>query len=368
VKIALLSFNFGQYCIRLANGLARHGQVLLLLPRAISEPYRFALDVGVELFQFDEPRLREPYRQLPMAVRILRRLNAFQPDVIHYQAGHLWFNLVWPLYGRFPVVVTIHESRHHFGDRDSLKTPQWVMDLGYRRADRVIVHGEQIRRAVVADLGIPRERIDVVPTVRDLVIDPSQSWDVEEDGRLVLFFGRIWPYKGLDVLIRAEPLITKRLPDVRILIAGRGEDFDQYRRLMAHPEKFDVRNDYIADSEVPSIFMRAAVVVLPYVDGSVSGVAPVAFTFGKPVVATSVGILPEMVEHERTGLVVPPRDEKALAEAIASLLEDEGRRHQLGRNAQVTARTVFDPISVAAKTIRTYERAIVSRRAARGRG
>jgi starch synthase len=361
MKIALLSFNFGPYCILLANALARHGKVLLLLPRSISEQYRFALATEVDLFQFDEPRLREPHRQLPMIARILRRLESFEPDVIHYQAGHLWFNLLWPFYRRYPLVVTIHESRHHTGDRESSVTPQWIMDLGYRRADRVLVHGEQIRSAVVSDLGIPRESIDVVPTVPNFVFDPARATPASEDPRLVLFFGRIWPYKGLDVLIRAEPIITERVPDARIMIAGSGEDFERYQALMVHPDRFLIRNEFIPDDELPSLISSAAVIVLPYIDASVSAVVPEACLFGKPVVVTSVGILPEMVEHGRTGLVVPPRNERALAAAVTDLLLDDTKRHRFGANARTKANTTFDPASIAVATITTYERALAAR-------
>jgi starch synthase len=363
MKVALLSFSFPQYCIRLANGLARHADVLLLLSRHDSEPYRFGLDPAVELFQFDEPRLRQPLLQPRMIGQILRRLRAYRPDVVHQQAGHLWFNLVWPLVRSYPVVVSIHESRHHLGDRDSLKTPQRIMDLGYHRADRIIVHGEQLRQAVVADLGLARDLIDVVPAVPDIVVaEADLARSVEEDPRRILFFGRIFPYKGLDYLIKAEPLITEQVPDVRIVIAGRGEDFGRYRQMMVNPERFVVENSYISDADLVDQFRRCAVVVLPYVGGSISGVVPVAYTFGKPVVATTVGILPEMVDDGRTGYVVPPRDEKAIAEAVVRLLRDPELRHELGANARRKGESVFDPVAVAGQTIETYERAIEARR------
>jgi glycosyltransferase involved in cell wall biosynthesis len=363
MRVALLSFNFGQYCIRLANGLSRGADVLLLLPQEQSAPYRFGLDSAVELVELDVPRLRQPVRQARMVYSVLRRIRAFAPDVVHYQAGHLWFNLVWPFYRSYPLVLTIHESRHHAGDRDSAKTPQWIMDLGYRRADRIIVHGEQIRSAVIADLGRSTETIDTVPAVPDIVLgaaDPGGA--VEGDGRSILFFGRIWPYKGLEYLIRAEPLIRERVPDARIVIAGRGEDLARYRAMMANPDHFEVRNEYISDQDLVELFKRAAVVVLPHVEASISGVVAVAYTFGKPIVATAVGILPEMVEDRHTGLVVPPRDERALADAIAELLQDDQLRRRLGANARQRVETVFDPASVGEQTIAVYEHAIVGRR------
>jgi starch synthase len=358
MRVALLSFNFGQYCINLANGLAKRSQVRLALPRSISAPYRHGLDPAVSLFQFDQPRLRQPLRHAAMTRAIVRDLRGFNPDVIHYQAGHLWFNLAWPALGRYPLVVTIHETRHHLGDAESKRTPQRVMDIGYRRADRIVVHGQRLRDDAVADLGIPRVRIDVIPAVPDVVLPPGMTaTGSEDDGRTVLFFGRIWTYKGLDYLIRAEPSITERVPDARIVIAGVGEDFERYRREMVHPERFVVHNRFIPDAEMVELFRRATVVVLPYVDGSISGVVPVACTFGKPVVATDVGILPEMVEHDRTGLVVPPRDAGALADAIVRLLHDEDLRRRLGRQAADRAATVFAPDAVAGLYLQTYRHA-----------
>jgi glycosyltransferase involved in cell wall biosynthesis len=180
------------------------------------------------------------------------------------------------------------------------------------------------------------------------------------DGKRILFFGRIWAYKGLEYLIRAEPLITAQVPDARIVIAGRGEDFARYRRMMIHPDKFIVHNEYIADDMLIRLFREASIVVLPYIDGTISGVVPIACTFGKPVVATTVGILPEMVDDGGTGLLVPPRDEGALAQAIVRLLSDGRLRDELGRNAKRKVEATFSPAAVARQTLRVYARAIES--------
>jgi starch synthase len=142
------------------------------------------------------------------------------------------------------------------------------------------------------------------------------------------------------------------------MIAGRGEDFIRYQRMMVHPEHFIVYNEYVPDDKRAELFRQAAVVVLPYIEASQSGVIPIAYTFSKPVVATRVGGLPEMVDHGRTGYLVPPRDEKALADAIVRLLRDTELRHRLGANGKRKVDTECSPDVVAHKTVAVYHCAL----------
>ena len=356
LKVALLSFDFGEYCIRLASALARNAEICLLLPHQQPQPRLSKLDAAVDFQPFTKPRLRQPLRQMRMMGKILGRIRHFAPDVVHVQKGHLWFNLALPLLGKYPLVFTIHDPRHHVGDRESRRTPQIILDFAYRRADRIIVHGRRLKQMVVDRLGIPSEIIHVMPMIA--LGDDSAHRCVREEDHLVLFFGRIWEYKGLEYLIRAEPLISAQVPDVKIVIAGQGEDLARYRRMMVHPERFVVYNEYVPDGKRAELFGRASVVVLPYIEASQSAVVPIAYTFGKPVVATTVGGLPELVEDGRTGLLVPPRDEKALADAVVRLLRDEKLRNQLGANAKRKVDSVCSPDAVAQQTLAIYRRAI----------
>ena len=113
------------------------------------------------------------------------------------------------------------------------------------------------------------------------------------------------------------------------------------------------------------MFRRASVVALPYVDASQSAVIPVAYTFGKPVVATTVGGLPELVEDGRTGFLVPPRDEQALADAVVRLLRDRELRHQLGANGKRKVDTECSPDAVAHRTLEVYRCALDAYRSSR---
>ncbi len=356
MRVAFLSFDFGEYCIRLASALAREAEVRLMLPYDQAEHYLSWLDPAVDLHPFSKPRYRQAVRQLRTVAALLGRIRAFHPDVIHLQNGHPWFNLALPLLREYPLVLTIHDPRHHLGDREAQKAPQWIMDFGFRRASHLIVHATALKQTVMDELGLPSESIHVIPHV--LLGDDTGHDALEEDGRMILFFGRIWEYKGLEYLIRAEPLITSRVPDVSIVIAGRGEDFTRYRQMMVHPERFVVINEYVSDQRRAELFRRASVVVLPYVEASQSGVIPLAYTFAKPVVATTVGGLPEMVDHGRTGFLVPPRDERTLAESIVRLLQDGGLRREMGAAGKRKIDSECSPEVVAHKTLEVYHQAI----------
>src|ERR1700676_2810358 len=225
-----------------------------------------------------------------------------------------------------------------------------------RRADQLIVHSEHIRTLMVQQLGGASENISLMPHIQ--IGQELASPERQEDEHLILFFGRIWEYKGLEYLIRAEPLISARVPDVRIMIAGQGEDFSRYARLMLHPQRFIVHNEFISEQRVAEYFRRASVVVLPYIEASQSGVIPLAYSAAKPVVATAVGGLPEMVEDGRTGYLVAPRDVANLADRLVRLLIDPMLRRQMGANGRQKIESECSPDVIARKTIEVYHRAV----------
>jgi glycosyltransferase involved in cell wall biosynthesis len=358
LRVTLISYNFGEYCVRLASALAQHADVLLVTPDGLIEPHLAKLNGSVRLYSFSHPRLRQPLRQFRVIRQIFRRIREFAPDVIHYQGAHLWFDLALPFLRCYPLVFTIHDFKPHPGDRLSQKTPLWAEMFGRCHADELIVHSQFLRNEVVQNLPSAAANISVIPHIQigeDL--PPSTS---KEEEHLVLFFGRIWEYKGLEYLIRAEPLITARVPNVRILIAGQGEDFSRYTGMMVHPERFIVHNEFISEDRAADYFQRASVVVLPYIEASQSGVIPIAYSAGKPVVATTVGGLPEIVEDGRTGCLVAPRDAVQLADAVTRLLLDAPLRRRMGENGKSKLKAECSPSVIAQKTLDVYHRAFES--------
>jgi len=272
------------------------------------------------------------------ALSCRQTLRAFQPDVVHVQANVDWRLELIAEGVNCPRLLTLHDIEPHPGAEGRGNAPQlWVQRRVFASSDVVAVHARSLALAVEA---IPQftehQRVVVVPQgpIGSLPTVPALP-----DTNVVLFFGRAEPYKGLDVLVEAAEIVRDRIPDFKVVVAGRGPEIARCRALVRHEETFDWREGFIGDEDVPSLFAECAIVVLPYREASQSGVVPLAFAYGRTVIATQVGGLPEVVEAGLNGLLVPPEDAGALADALASVLADKAALQSLSIAASATVRT-----------------------------
>jgi glycosyltransferase involved in cell wall biosynthesis len=164
----------------------------------------------------------------------------------------------------------------------------------------------------------------------------AAQWQVMEEGAaknalglsgpVMLFFGFVRKYKGLEYLIRALPEVLRNIT-VQLLIVGEfWEDREPYLKMIKElgvQEHVTVFDRYAPNEEVGVYFSAADVVVLPYADATQSAVVSLAYAFDKPVITTNVGGLPEVVTDGETGFVVPPRDQGALATAIVKYFQED---------------------------------------------
>jgi glycosyltransferase involved in cell wall biosynthesis len=212
-----------------------------------------------------------------------------------------------------------------------------ALDRSWRAMDAVFVLGEEARTRVHSRWR-PAGPVVVIPHGDEGVLrgdDPIPDADTTDP--VVLFFGTWSAYKGIDVLFDAVPEVRRRVPDARVIVAGAVAGVDQ-AALEARARELGVetRPGYVASADVPALFGAARVVVTPYRRATQSGVIHLAYTFERPVVATSVGDLPAVVQHERTGLLVPPDDPAALADALVRVLSDRPFAERLGAAARRT--------------------------------
>jgi glycosyltransferase involved in cell wall biosynthesis len=352
VHVLILDFNFFEYTISLANALVDQVRATLLVPEGFKR-VASALSSDVEAIYFDKPRLHS-LKNLKMLQKIVESIMLLKPDVVHLVAVNPWLNIMLLFYRPFYLVTTIHDPVRHLGDSSQRKIPQVVRDMALYRSHKIITHAEALKKIILQRFDLPGERVAVIPHGEFSIYRHwSKGEWIEQEGN-ILFFGRIWPYKGLEYLIAAGPAIYQACPQARIVIAGKGEEFERYKAMMIHPEQFEVLNYYIPHTDITRLFQQASVVVLPYVEASQSGVIPLAYAFGRPVVATTVGGIPEVVSHGKDGLLVPARDSSALAEALITLLKDRDTRLQMGRNALIKSNTLLSWASIARLTEDVY--------------
>jgi glycosyltransferase involved in cell wall biosynthesis len=336
MRVALIATASFDYCVEYAEMLADSCEVLLCIAnQAITK--RAFLDERIQIAAFDWPRHRAPSNMI-LIYKLLKQIRAWNPDVVHFLGeNNIWLNLLPPLLRGIPVVATVHDIQYHPGDRESRRVPRVFIEQFIRQADAIIVHGETLRTAALGKLPVKKCSVFVLPHVplhyykrlaaRNKLVKRS-------DGHFrVLFFGRIYKYKGLKYLVDAAPQVLSRLPSLRIIIAGRGDDLANGNLYIPSTEIFDVRYRFIPDNELAQLLTDVDVVALPYIEASQSGVLMAALAFSLPVIATDVGEIAELVRSTGAGVVITPRDSKALADAIFKIATNAPLRQALAWNA-----------------------------------
>ncbi len=357
MKIVLIALHFSEYAARLALSLSMHHSVQLHLsaPNAaneLSQKLFERLKSSVDLHL--HPQHARKY-MLVHGARLARIIRQFSPDVIHAQeaAGWtVWSTLVqlYPRSAKF--VLTVHDPSPHMGsDTKIRRRSQWANTRLRLKADAVLVHGQHSVDDITTLL--PEISNCVYSTGHGILGDLACKTQNSENGYF-LFFGRIQAYKGLGVLIEAAEILSKRQLNFKVKIAGNGPDLEQYRDVISQSGHLDVEDRYIPENELSALFGNASAVVMPYLEATQSGVAALAISARKPLIASSVGSIPEVIEHEVNGLLVPPDNPTALADAMERILRDTELATTLGQGAALTADTIMNWDIIAEKTAQIY--------------
>jgi glycosyltransferase involved in cell wall biosynthesis len=339
------------YLSQLANGLVRkNNSVFVVLPKRTVRNDYFDEDIS-QLYVPLSTKVSINWLRFNSLIKVIKKLD---PDIIHITTEHpSIIPTLFILKKNYPSIVTIHDVKPHVGSLDFFHFLRLILR---QQVNEIIVHGERLKDDLMKHCKLPNSKIAVIPH-GDYSFFTKYKKDNVEEKSTILFFGRIKRYKGLEYLIRAEPVITKDFSDIKIIIAGKG-NFPEYKKIKNNAN-FEVFNEFIPDEKVAELFQKAKVVVLPYIEASQSGIIPIAYAFKKPVVATNVGAIQEVVEQGKTGFLVPQRDEKALADAIIKLLKDDNLRKKMGENAYIKMKEELSWDKISEKTIEIYKEAII---------
>jgi glycosyltransferase involved in cell wall biosynthesis len=273
-------------------------------------------------------------------------------DVVHFQ----WLDVQWLdrlLLPARPLVLTAHDLLPREPRRGQVSAQRRLYDA----VDALVVHSEYGRAQLVQELGLDPRKVHVIhhgafEHLARLAPQPLDADLGRVTGPVVLFFGLLRPYKGLDVLLEA----WREVPaGAELWIVGRPR-MDIAALRAAAPASVRFISRYVSDGELASFFRRADVVVLPYTRTDrfdQSGVLATALAFVTPTVLSDVGGFGE-VAATGAGVVVPPGDAAALAAALGELLVNEDRRTRMAQAAATAAAGPYSWAAAARRTLTLY--------------
>lgn len=302
--------------VELALSLSRQCEIFeeflsLGIPHFAIDTYRGMLSAAISLFR------------LPSVARKFCgwfRDNRF--DVVICTMSHLWnvpmLGAVRKAGARY--VLVLHDAVPHPGENYALR--RWLLAQEINAADGIVTLTDSVRRTLVHRYAYPEHRIWVIPHGA-FSYHSADVPRVYPRGRpfKLLFFGRLLPYKGLDLLLNAYRVLISEGLTISLMIAGPG-DLSPYEQAVRELHGITVDNRWIPEGEIGDFFKKADLVVVPYVEASQSGVIATAYASGLPVVATPVGGLAEQVIDGKTGLVTSDLSVQALVNAIRRFVCD----------------------------------------------
>jgi len=314
------------------------------------DPEPFYRELGVPAVRLRAPRDLDP--ALLLALR--RKLQRLRPDVVHTHLVHA------DVYGALAAPGALVSTKHN-DDPFRLGPFRHVERTLARRVRRVIAITEALARFNVERVGLPAEKVAVVHYGLD---EPPAPWGenpplVLPDGaRVLVAVCRLVPQKGVDVAVRALAEIRRDHPDAVLVVFGDGDQRDALVRLAADLGVGDALYLPGRAGDVAAWLARAEVVVHP-VRWEGFGLALLeAMLVGRPVVASAVSSVPEIVVDGETGLLVPPDDPGALAAAIGRLLGDADIASAYGAAGHARALAEFSVARMATRTLGVYEGAL----------
>ena len=363
-----------QYDFALCSALAEQGVSVTLFTSdqtSVPDGLAFPVELSFRGVFGGAPAWLRGFRYAEGLARVARHRSRDVPVLVHVHFFHAlpldYGFLAWMRARGCRIVVSTHDVR-------PFDVKGWGMHFVeriYRLADALIAHSNA-SRAELLTAGLDRDRVTMVPLGHYLpVVEQSrpdqrtarQHLGLPSGVPVILFFGQIKQVKGLDTLLHALDRLSEWLPDVRLAIAGSvwKDDWHRYGQLIGDLDlqsRTHIRLQHVPDAEVATYFAAADVVALPYRHVYQSAVLMLALSFGRPVVATRAGGLPEVVQDGETGYLVPADDPDALTTALHRVLSDREAGEAMGRRGRAYVEQQHSWTRIATLTRQVYERVL----------
>jgi glycosyltransferase involved in cell wall biosynthesis len=286
-----------------------------------------------------------------------KRLLSENYDVIHLIGTNSLCLYLQFLLGKKISVQTLHEVTAHEAS-SGFKTKLLLRLLWEKPETQIIVHSQTSLGRLNDYYRLTKKKIrkgiSCIPfgLFETNLLYSTQT--VEEEDNTIVFWGRITPYKGIDVLREAFGSVRRAIPEARLIIAGEGK----IEAAGKDEKNLEIINKNLTTSEIIELNQRAAIVVCPYTSASQSGIPMVTFLFGKPVVASRVGAFGEIIKNGENGLLVEKQQPAELAQALIKLLKNKNLRKTMSENIGNQFQDDNSPYAwknIAQQTIEVYK-------------
>jgi len=277
-------------------------------------------------------------------VQLVRHFRANGTKVVH--THHLGQLLYGGLAGRLAGCCIVHTEHEYYTLRT--RRAQQLLRVLARFADRVTAVAEPVRSFLEGTVGLPASKLITIQNgvevcrYESAVPHDRNQWTVKNSDVVIGSVGRLSPEKGHAVLLRAFRKVIARHPVARLALVGEGEERE---RLQHMADELDIARfvRFLGlRADVPEVLATCDFFALPSIQEGFPMVILEALAAGKAVVASEVGAISDVIRHGATGLLVPPGDADALADALCFLIEDQEARRRLGQNGRELVRGAYD--------------------------
>jgi len=350
MRVAIISFFHAESSLCLAKYLAKQGVFVdyyyvanLLHDRKGTSGFEYTKAkrrFGNHLLSIEEiPEIHSFFHGLPVRVylsriihhdrypllnKILMTLNMLQIKCRHYDAIDIVGQTSWIMEAHKVLkgenlIHTFHELGNHQGKL----TPLPIITEAIKNHSKVILHSNASYQRFMSIPGANATQTRMIPfgkfeTLKIYVTEKDVELPFKNSNPILLFYGYILPYKGLDILAEAVNLLKPEWAKFNIVIAGNGTD-KTISFFQSIPNGF-VINHFLSNDEMMNLIRQSSVIVLPYKSASQTGIIPTCALYGKPCIATKVGAFPETVKDGYNGLLIEPNDAKVLSVAISRVI------------------------------------------------
>jgi len=360
IKLLMIDSNVGNdYIPHLCNVLKKDGiEISFIVTEDVKNDgtFNYPLLPIMPSKEKNMSKYKKFFKYYKYLLNISRLIRLEKYNIVHFQffrrrrIESLFFAML--KLQRIKLAFTVHDVT----PLNENKLDHFFNLLVYKVADILFVHSNSNKTALAQQMKLSGKKIKVAPhgdfdfMVPDRIITKSEArqyFSIQQGQNVILFFGAIREYKGLDILLNSLSHLSEKIKNLTVIIAGMPDPIElksQYADIISRlPKEINViyHTEFIPDVEVAKYFFASDIVVLPYRRISHSGILHLAYTFGRAVIATNVGDFKEIIEEGKSGFVLSSNSPENLSEKIIQGFADKIKLEEMGNYAKYLSTTKY---------------------------